>query len=99
MDEDSEHSSSDEDYGMPKEVETYSKESSRLSLFKITSSRFKFKDIVQQIIDECYLDCILLLWMLGILELKVRNLLWGIKLIALASFFTSIGAATTDILK
>ncbi len=40
-----------------------------------------------------------LLWMFGILGLKITNPLWGIKLIVLASFFASIGAATADILK
>ena len=40
-----------------------------------------------------------LLWMFGVIGLKITNLIWGIKLIVLASFFASIGASTADIIK
>jgi len=46
-----------------------------------------------------YLSAFLILWMFGIIWGQITELHWIIKLIILVSFFSSIGAATADILK
>jgi uncharacterized membrane protein len=41
----------------------------------------------------------ILLWLFGVLGLKIKSMIWSLKLVVLASFFASIGAATADIIK
>ena len=42
---------------------------------------------------------IMILWMFGVLGGVLTDFTWGFKLVVLVSFFSSIGAATADILK
>ncbi len=46
-----------------------------------------------------YSSAFFILWMFGVIGGQITNLYWIFKLVVFVSFFSSIGAATADILK